>query len=230
MRDKLINLQKKINIKFKNLNNLKKSITHKSYDSFNNYEKLEFLGDRILGFVISKKLIELYPNEKEGVLDKKLASLVNKNKCLEVSKSIGLEKFILVANNSSKYKVENKIVADSIEALIGAIYYEKGFEIVEKFILNMWKNFINLSEVTIIDSKTKLQEYSLKKFKSLPVYKLISRSGPKHKPKFTISVKLKDSKFYNGIGDSKKKAEQNAAKNLLDNTLLEWFGLITVTY
>jgi len=217
MSDKLNNLQKKISIKFKNLNYLKKSITHKSYDPLNNYEKLEFLGDRILGFVISKKLIELYPNEKEGVLDKKLASLVNKNQCLEVAKIIGLEKFILVGNKSAKTKVENKIIADSIEALIGAIYYDKGFEVSEKFILNIWKNFINLSEKTIIDSKTKLQEYSLKKFKSLPIYKLVSSSGPKHKPKFTISVRLKDTKLYEGSGDSKKKAEQNAAKKLLDN-------------
>ena len=167
MSDKLNNLQKKINIKFKNLNYLKKSLTHKSHNPSNNYEKLEFLGDRILGFVISKKLIELYPNEKEGVLDKKLASLVNKNKCLEVAKLISLEKFILVGNKNKKTKVENKILADSIEALIGAIYYDKGFEVSEKFILNMWKNFINLSEETIIDSKTKLQEYSLKKFKSV---------------------------------------------------------------
>ncbi len=217
MSDKLNNLQKKISIKFKNLNYLKKSITHKSYDPLNNYEKLEFLGDRILGFVISKKLIELYPKENEGVLDKKLASLVNKNQCLEVAKIIGLEKFILVGNKSAKTKVENKIIADSIEALIGAIYYDKGFEVSEKFILNMWKNFINLSEETIIDSKTKLQEYSLKKFKSLPIYKLVSSSGPKHKPKFTISVRLKDTKLYEGSGDSKKKAEQNAAKKLLDN-------------
>ena len=217
MSDKLNNLQKKISIKFKNLNYLKKSITHKSYDPLNNYEKLEFLGDRILGFVISKKLIELYPNEKEGVLDKKLASLVNKNQCLEVAKIIGLEKFILVGNKSAKAKVENKIIADSIEALIGAIYYDKGFEVSEKFILSMWKNFINLSEETIIDSKTKLQEYSLKKFKSLPIYKLVSSSGPKHKPKFTISVRLKDTKLFEGSGDSKKKAEQNAAKKLLDN-------------
>ena len=217
MSDKLNNLQKKISIKFKNLNYLKKSITHKSYDPLNNYEKLEFLGDRILGFVISKKLIELYPNEKEGVLDKKLASLVNKNQCLEVAKIIGLEKFILIGNKSAKTKVENKIIADSIEALIGAIYYDKGFEVSEKFILNIWKNFINLSEETIIDSKTKLQEYSLKKFKSLPIYKLVSSSGPKHKPKFTISVRLKDTKLYEGSGDSKKKAEQNAAKKLLDN-------------
>ena len=217
MMDKLSILQKKINIKFKNLNYLRKSITHKSYDSSKNYEKLEFLGDRILGFVSSKKLIELYPDQKEGVLDKKLASLVNKNKCLEVAKSIGLEKFILVGNNSLNTKVENKIVADSIEALIGAIYYDKGFEIVEKFILFNWKNFINLSIELVVDPKTKLQEYSLKKFKSLPIYRLVSSSGPRHKPKFTISVKLKDTKMYDGSGDSKKKAEQNAAKKLLDS-------------
>jgi len=143
--------------------------------------------------------------------------LVNKNQCLEVAKNIGLEKFLLIGNKKTNAKVENKILADSIEALIGAIYYDKGFEVTEKFILNMWKNFINLSDETVIDSKTKLQEYSLKKFKSLPIYNLVSSSGPKHKPKFTISVRLKDTKFYDGSGDSKKKAEQNAAKKLLDN-------------
>ena len=217
MSNKLTNLQKKINIKFKNLNYLKKSITHKSYNSSSNYEKLEFLGDRILGFVISKKLIELYPEQKEGVLDKKLASLVNKNKCLEVAKIIGLEKFILLGNKNSKSKVENKILADSIEALIGAIYYDGGFDVAEKFILNKWKNFISSSKEIIIDSKTELQEYSLKKFKSLPIYNLVSSSGPRHKPKFTISVRLKDTKMYDGYGDSKKKAEQNAAKKLLDS-------------
>ena len=217
MKEKLNNLQKKINVKFKNIGYLKQSITHKSYDSFNNYEKVEFLGDRILGFVISKKLIELYPNEKEGVLDKKLASLVNKNKCSEVAKIIELEKYILIGNKNSKNKIESKIIADSVEALIAAIYYDKGFATSEKFILTMWKSFINLSDITIIDSKTKLQEYSLKKFKILPIYKLISSSGPKHKPNFRISVKLKDSKFFEGTGDSKKQAEQNAAKKLLDS-------------
>ena len=219
MSDKLHTLQKKINIKFKSINYLKKAITHKSYDSLNNYEKLEFLGDRVLGLVISKKLIELYPDQKEGVLDKRLASLVNKNRCLEVAKNIGLEKFILIGNKSNKSKIENKILSDCIEALIGAIYYDKGFESSEKFILNMWKSFINSSDVSIVDSKTKLQEYSLKKFKSLPIYKLVSSSGPKHKPKFTISVKLKNTKFFEGSGNSKKKAEQSAAKILLDSLI-----------
>ena len=217
MSDKLNILQKKINIKFKDLNYLKKSITHKSFNAENNYEKLEFLGDRILGFVISKKLIELYPEQKEGVLDKMLASLVNKNKCLEIARIINLEKFILIGNSRKKNNIENKIIADSIEALIGAIYYDKGFNISEKFILSMWKNYINTSEKFVLDSKTKLQEFSLKRFKSLPTYKLVSSSGPKHKPIFTICVKLKDTKYYEGIGDSKKQAEQNAAKKLLDN-------------
>jgi len=140
---------------------------------------------------------------------------------LEIAKIINLEKFILLGNKGKKNKVENKIIADSIEALIGAIYYDKGFDTTEKFILRMWKNLINLSNITIIDSKTKLQEYSLKKFKSLPIYKMISSIGPNHKPKFIISVKLKDTKVYEGSGDSKKKAEQSAAKKLLDNIKLK---------
>ena len=89
-------LQKKIKIKFKTVSNLKKAITHKSYDSINNYEKLEFLGDRVLGLVISKKLLEIYPNDNEGTLDKKLASLVNKNRCQDIGKNLNLDKYIIL--------------------------------------------------------------------------------------------------------------------------------------
>ena len=172
--------------------------------------------------VISIKLIELYPNEKEGILDKKLASLVNRNKCLEIGKNIGLNQFIIVGKQFNKKitnnVIVNKIISDCMEALIGAIYYEKGFKFTEKFILNCWKKYLNYSENTFIDSKTKLQEYSLKYFKKLPNYKFISSSGPKHNPKFKMAVKLENTVFYEGIGESKKKAEQKAAQNLL-NTL-----------
>ena len=216
---KIQKLQKKINIKFKNLNLIKKAITHKSYDPENNFEKLEFLGDRILGLVISIKLIELYPNEKEGILDKKLASLVNRNKCLEIGKNIGLNQFIIVGKQFNKKitnnLIVNKIISDCMEALIGAIYYEKGFKFTEKFILNCWKKYLDHSEKTFIDSKTKLQEYSLKFFKKLPSYKFISSSGPKHNLKFKMAVKLENTVFFEGIGESKKKAEQKAAQNLL---------------
>ena len=214
----LIKLEKKINIKFKKTNLLVKSLTHKSYDSYNNNEKLEFLGDRVLGLVISKKLLETYPDDKEGVLDKKLASLVNKKKCLDVAKTLDLGKFILVGNSKKRIiKIENKIVSDCCEALIGAIYLDQGFETVENFILRNWKINLKSNLITLVDSKTKLQEYSLKKFKVLPIYKLLDISGPKHKPIFKISVRIKNSKIVTSNGNSKKEAQQKAATLLLKN-------------
>ena len=212
----LKNLQKKIKINFKNEQILLQAITHKSYDSNNNYENLEFLGDRVLGLVVSKKLYELYPNEKVGSLDKKLASLVNKNKCLEIGNSLNLKEFVITGNSkSSKNIVENKIISDCCEALIGAIYLDKGFEVSKSFILKLWKNLINDAETTFIDAKTQLQEYSLKNYKMLPIYKLISNTGPRHKPNFKVGVKLKNSTYVYAIGSSKKNAEQSAASELL---------------
>ena len=216
MDSNLIKLEKKINIKFKNFELLIKSLTHKSYDSIHNNEKLEFLGDRVLGLVITKKLLEIYPEDKEGILDKKLASLVNKKKCFEIAKSLGLEKFILVGNNKKKVaKIENKIISDCCEALIGAIYLDQGFDVIENFILKVWKIHLKSSVVTFVDSKTKLQEYSLKKFKILPIYKLLDNSGPRHKPIFKVGVRLQNSKMVNAIGNSKKDAQQKAATLLL---------------
>ena len=206
------NLEKNLKIKFKNKDLLVKSLTHKSYDKENNNEKLEFLGDRVLGMVIAKKLLEIYPNENEGILDKKFASLVNKKTCLDIAKKLELEKFILTFDSRKKKNdIENKLLSDSCEALIGSIYYDKGFSVVEKIILNLWSKHIKDSVITQVDAKTKLQEYSLKKYKRLPIYKLISNTGPRHKPLFKISVKLIDTKSFIAEGNSKKDAEQNAA-------------------
>jgi ribonuclease III len=213
-------LEKKLNIKFLDQKIFIKSLTHKSFDSKNNNEKIEFLGDRVLGLVIAKKLLELYPEEKEGVLDKKFASLVNKKRCLEIAKKIELEKYILVFNpKNKKIIIEDKVIADCLEALIGAIYLDKGLNFTEKFILNLWKDHITASVVTQIDAKTKLQEYSLKVFKVLPNYKLISNTGPRHKPLFKVAVKLKDTKFFTAQGDSKKDAEQKAASLCIESVL-----------
>ena len=218
MEKKIRKLEEKIKYSFKNKEFLINSLTHKSFNSEKNYEKLEFLGDRVLGIIISRKLIELYPNEKVGLLDKKFASSVNKTKCYEVGKSIELDNYILTGNTEKKKKVniEKKIISDCCESLIGAIYIDKGFDVSSKFILKYWKNYLNLSDITVIDSKTRLQEYSLKKFKALPIYKLISNTGPRHKPNFKISVKIKDSKTVIADGSSKKNAEQAAAMKLLE--------------
>ena len=214
------NLEKKLKLKFIDQTILIKSLTHKSFDSKNNNEKIEFLGDRVLGLIIAKKLLELYPEEREGVLDKKFASLVNKRKCLEIAKKIELEKYILVFNpKNKKIIIEDKVIADCLEALIGAIYLDRGLNFTEKFILNLWSEHIMASIVTQIDAKTKLQEHSLKLFKSLPIYKLISNTGPRHKPLFKVSAKLKNTKFFTAQGSSKKDAEQNAASLCLESIL-----------
>ena len=96
------NLEKKIKINFKNKDILIQSLTHKSFNKQNNNEKLEFLGDRVLGLIIAKKLLEIYPNENEGILDKKFASLVNKKTCLEIAKKLELQKYILTFNGGKK--------------------------------------------------------------------------------------------------------------------------------
>ena len=211
-------LEKKIKINFKDKDLLVRSLTHKSYNKEINNEKLEFLGDRVLGLVIAKKLLEIYPNEKEGILDKKFASLVNKKTCLQIAKKINLDKYILTLDVKKKKNiVEDKVVSDCCEALIGSIYLDKGFNSVEKFILELWSENIKDSVITQIDAKTKLQEFSLKRFKKLPIYKIISNTGPRHKPLFKVGVKLIDTKFFLAEGSSKKDAEQNAAIKCLQN-------------
>ena len=144
-----------------------------------------------------------------------------KKKCLEIAKKIELEKFILIFNpKNRKIVIEDKVVADCLEALLGAIYLDKGLVVTEKFILNHWKEHITASVITQIDAKTKLQEYSLKVFKILPEYKLISNTGPRHKPMFKVAVKLKNTNFFNAHGSSKKDAEQNAASLCMENILI----------
>ena len=209
-------LEKKIGINFNNKNLLIKSLNHKSFNSIDNNEKLEFLGDRVLGLIISKKLLELFPNDKEGSLDKKLASLVNRKKCCEIGKKFNLEDYIIIGNvKFNKSKIEDKIISDACEALIGAIYLDQGFIMVEKFIAKFWKKNLTKNIKDQIDAKTKLQEYSLKKYKTLPKYKLLSSTGPHHKPVFKIAVSIENSKIFNASGYSKKDAEQKAATLIL---------------
>ena len=216
MKTKIKNLETLINIKFKNISLLENSMIHKSFDKINNNEKLEFLGDRVLGLVIAKKLLEVYPDEKEGIIDKKFANLVNKKACAKIGLNLNLKKFMTLGDSyKGLRRSDDKILSDCLEALIGAIFLDSGLNISEKFILKYWNEYIIKSELTLIDPKTKLQEYSLKNFKKLPLYKMQKKSGPQHNPIFKVEVRIQDSKIFTASGSSKKNAQQNAAKKLI---------------
>ncbi len=216
MKKKINDLEKLINIKFSDINLLKKSLIHKSFDNKYNNEKLEFLGDRVLGLVLSKTLLNIYSDEKEGIIDKKFANLVNKKTCAKISNKLNLKSFMSLGESYKKgIKSDEKITSDAIEALIGAIFLDKGLLVSEKFIINYWKEHIQKSDFTDIDAKTKLQEHSLKAYKRLPKYKVYEKSGPKHNPIFKAEVQLENNKKYSALGSSKKEAEQNAAKKFI---------------
>ena len=216
MKNSLKKLEDIIQINFKNKSLLIKSLTHKSFNEKDNNEKLEFLGDRVIGLVLSKKLLSLYPEEKEGVIDKKFSNLVNKKTCMEIAKKLNLKKFIKMGNSfTHSMSSDEKILSDCCEALIGAIYLDQGLNVSEKFIFRNWEKFIKKSKITQIDPKTRLQEYSLKKYKKLPIYKMFKQTGPNHNPLFKVQVYISNSKKYFGYGKSKKLAQKSAASKLM---------------
>ena len=216
MNKSLKELEEILEYNFKDKGLLNRALTHKSYNNEKNNEKLEFLGDRVLGLVISKKLLDIYPNEKEGIIDKKFANLVNKKTCVHIAKKLNLKKYLYLGSSHKNLERSNeKIVSDCLEALVGAIFLDGGLRLSEKFILKFWQTYISQSVVTLIDSKTKLQEYSLKKFKKLPKYTFFKKTGPQHKPLFKTEVEIPESKKIIGIGSSKKNAQQNAAAKLI---------------
>ena len=216
MIDNIKDLEKIIKYSFKNNYLLTKSLTHKSFDGIKNNEKLEFLGDRVLGLIISQKLLEKFPEEKEGIIDKKFANLVNKKTCSLIAKKFNLKKFIILGSSHKNLeRSTDKIVSDCLEALVGAIYLDGGLKAAQKFILHFWKFYLDKSIITLVDSKTQLQEYSLKKFKILPKYIFHKKTGLQHEPLFKTEVQIPNSKKISGTGSSKKNAQQNAADKLL---------------
>ncbi len=216
MEKKLKDLEKILKYNFKKLSYLEKALTHKSFNNSDNNEKLEFLGDRVLGLVISEKLLEKYPHEKEGTIDKKFANLVNKKTCSLIAKKINLKKFIILGLSHKKPSMSaDKITSDCLEAIVGAIYLDGGLKSAEKFIFMFWEEYLLKSTITLIDSKTKLQEFSLKQFKELPKYVFFKKKGPQHRPIFKTEVQIPNSKKITGVGSSKKNAQQNAAAKLL---------------
>ena len=182
--------------------------------STNDFERLEFLGDRVLGLAISSLIFKKFNKNNEGDLSKKLSYLVQKNFLHKISLDLKIDT-ILQYSFKKNEKMNVSILADSIESLIGAIYLDGGFKNAKKFIKVFWGPYLDVNQQNIQDSKTKLQELSQQKLKKLPEYTLMKKERPPHSPIFTVSLKVLNLKKIKASGTSIRDAEKNAAKTAL---------------
>ena len=210
-------LEKKIKYKFEDISLLKLALTHSSFEKTLNNENLEFLGDRVLGLAIAEKLIKDYPSADEGSLDKMLSSLVNRNTCFMVANNLALGDFILLGSTerSSLGNKKKSILSNACESILGAVYQDSDFVIVKKLILELWREHIHNIDQNLIDPKSFLQEWTLKKYKKLPEYKTLSKEGPDHEPIFEIELKFMNYKKAFSKARSIKEAEKLAAESFI---------------
>ena len=216
-------LEKKISYIFENKNIIKRALTHKSTGLSEHNEQYEFLGDRVLGLIISEILILKYIDLSEGNLDKIFSTLVNKDKCAEVATHIGLGEYLILGKTeiASEGKYKSGILADSCEALIASIYLDGGYSSAKGFINNNWQKSINSIDINFKDPKSALQEWSLKKYKKLPDYKVAKQEGPAHSPTFTVKVQFNDYKVAEAVSGNIKEAEKKAAIEFININSLE---------
>ena len=224
MDNKLSLLEKNIGYKFKNIDLLKNALTHTSYANehkINSNEKLEFLGDSILEFISSKYIFNNYPKLKEGEMTKVRATVVCEESLYKIAKKHNFSDFLFVGKSEQLHQGNRKvaIMADSVEAVIAAMYFDGGLENVEKFIVENLKDEIKIAtkNVGIKDHKTVLQE-KLQEHGNVEIkYEIISETGPDHNKTFVAQVKLNGKVLADGVGKTKKQAEQEAARKALEN-------------
>lgn len=192
------------------------ALTHPSVEGAANYQRLEFLGDRVLSLVVADILFRRFPGDAEGQLSKRQAQLVRRETLGEIGEDLGLGDLILTAagRGVESHLVNARVIGDAVEAVIGAIYLESGFDAARAFIETHWRG--RLSAGMEPDSKTALQEWAQAHGHGLPEYKLIERSGPDHDPTFRMRVLVHDVGEAKGEGNSKREAQQAAAERLLN--------------
>ena len=220
-------LQQELKIEFTDKNLLKNAFIHRSYlnehpeEKLPNNERLEFLGDSVLSFVVSEHLYNEYPNHPEGDLTNFRASLVNAKALSVIAKELKLGEYLLLSRGEEASGGRNRqyLLANTFEALLGAIYIDKGVELASSFVHNQVIPFLpNIIESkTYKDFKSLLQEMSQEKKGSTPTYRVMVEVGPDHSKTFTMGVYLGDSLLAQGIGQSKQEAEQEAAKKALED-------------
>lgn len=212
-----------IHVRFGNPDLLEQALTHASKKGVPNYERLEFLGDRVLGLVIADLLYAAFPNEKEGHLAKRHAALVQGTTLAEIAKEINLGRFIIVSDAESHYGGKNNenILADCMESLLGALYLDQGLDACTKIVKRLWDRRITMLTTPPQEPKTQLQEWAQQRGYPLPGYKIVARKGPDHAPVFTIEVQVKGHPGMRADGPSRRQAEKAAAALMLETILKE---------
>ena len=209
-----------LDYRFKNNRLLEEALTHASARKSNkvNNERLEFLGDRVLGLVIAEELLRINPNSTEGQIATYYNFLVKKETCAAIAKEIGLENLLTIGKSVTRTtdRKKDKILGDAMEALIGAIFLDAGFKIAKDLVLKVWKRQINGVRDIEVHAKTALQEYLQSRGKGPPIYRQISRNGPDHDPDFFVEVLLDSGLKALGNGSTKRMAETKAAEQILE--------------
>ncbi|WP_180901537.1 ribonuclease III [Martelella soudanensis] len=209
-----------IGFDFADRSRLTLALTHSSARNGkdDNYERLEFLGDRVLGLVIAENLFRLFPGASEGELSVRLNQLVSAEACARVADDLGLHRFIKTGQDVKKLTGKRilSIRADVVESVIAAIYLEGGMPPARDFIETYWKPLFDDGVELRRDAKTELQEWAHARFGLTPVYKVEDRSGPDHEPRFTVKVTVGGVASEIGVDRSKRAAEQVAATRLLE--------------
>lgn len=197
---------------------LAEALTHPSLSGRENYQRLEFLGDRVVGLVIAEWLLEVFPSEPEGRLNRRLASLVRRETLADMADKTGFTERLKLTPGAEQEGARAKpaVRADVFEAVIGAMYLDGGFEPVRSFIRSHFVSLMQGGPDVSKDPKTRLQEYAQKRGLALPSYTVIERSGPDHDPCFTVEAALDQQGKEAAKGNSRKSAEQAAALALLD--------------
>jgi ribonuclease-3 len=215
-------VEKKLDYKFRDDKLLKTALTHSSYaneTSVESNERMEFLGDAVLGFIVARVLYDLFPDASEGKLSKMRSAIVSRMNFAHFAKELKIDKQILLGkgeeNTGGRKRQSN--LAGAFEAVIGAIFIDGGYKKVYRIVTKLLKNCLNGNQEIFRDYKTKLQEVAQRRYKKVPKYKVVLEEGPPHDKCFHVEVKLGRKCIGKGVGRNKKQAEQEAAKEGLES-------------
>jgi len=227
-------LQKNLKLKFKDKSLLNRALTHRSYvneyrTGLKDNERLEYLGDSVLAVVINEYLFKRYEDYPEGNLAKIKSAVVSETTLAKVAAEINLGSFLLMGKGEERSggRERSSILANTFEAVLGAIYLDSGLKESKRYILSLLKSHIErIDKLSYLrDPKTALQEYVQGKFKERPLYEVVDETGPDHSKQFTVKLSIKGREVSHGIGSSKRKAEMDAAKKILQDI---WKGELTI--